>query len=191
MTRTRVWAAVWVVLPLAAAGSCQHATKVSEPLTTQLAGNDAEAQLAFWHSLSERKITSNDEAFHGLLLFLDGKDSAADYASRVEQLKSRGVLPAKFNRPAEEAVNRGTMAVAIVAVLDIKGGLTLRLFPHSPRYATRELQYIGLYPRSSPHQAFSGSEFLGIIGRAEDYERMLSGRTSAMEELTQEQIDEE
>jgi hypothetical protein len=46
-----------------------------------------------------------------------------------------------------------------------------RLTHDNPRYATRELMYLDLYPPSSPQQTFSGTEFLGIIGRIEDYQR--------------------
>ena len=31
--------------------------------------------------------------------------------------------------------------------------------------------YMNLYPVSSPNQTFTGNEFLGIIGRMEDYQR--------------------
>jgi hypothetical protein len=61
--------------------------------------------------------------------------------------------------------------MALARALDVKGGLTMQLFGASPRYATRELQHAGLFPPSSPQQTFSGAEFLGIIGRAEDYQR--------------------
>ena len=33
-----------------------------------------------------------------------------------------------------------------------------------------------LYPASSPNQTFSGTEFLGIIGKLEDYQRKQQGR---------------
>ena len=45
------------------------------------------------------------------------------------------------------------------AELKIKGGLTMMLIGPTQRYATRELQYIGIYPTSDPHQTFSGQEF--------------------------------
>lgn len=82
------------------------------------------------------------------------------------------MLPADFAGAPEAALRRGTLAVALARALDIRGGLTMRLFGTSPRYATRELQYAGVYPPSSPQQTFSGAEFLGIIGRAEDYQRV-------------------
>jgi len=47
----------------------------------------------------------------------------------------------------------------------------MRVFGPSPRYAVRELTYQAVFPPSSPQQTFSGAEFVGIIGRIEDYER--------------------
>ena len=133
-------------------------------------GNDADSQLEFWHTLAERRVTSNDEAFHGLLLDLDSKDEAADYGGRVSALKARKLLPADFARPANEGVSRGTLAVALVQVLRLKGGWTMRLFGNTPRYCLRELEFEGLYPPSSENQTFSGAEFLGIVGKMEDFQ---------------------
>lgn len=160
---------VSLLLAVALAG-CQTA-RVERPLTLDHGGNDVGEQLEFWHALAERPVTSNDDAFHGLLLFLDGEDPAADYADRLSTLRSRGLLPGGFDAPADRAVDRGTLAVAIVKALKIDGGLVMRVFGPSPRYAVRELQFMELYPPSSPHQTFSGTEFVGIIGKLEDYQR--------------------
>lgn len=163
--RITLWALLVLLL------GCQSA-RVSEPLTSRLAGSDPQTQLDFWHELADRPLTCNDEAFHGLLLYLDGQDSAADYAGRVQLLKSRGLLPARFDRTAEQAVTRGTLAVAIAKALNIKGGLMNRLSGGTcPRYATRELVFLDIFPPSTPNQTFSGSEFLGIMGRVEDWQR--------------------
>ena len=40
-----------------------------------------------------------------------------------------------------------------------------------PRYATRELQFLDIYPPSSPNQTLRGSELLAILSRAEDFQR--------------------
>jgi hypothetical protein len=161
-----------LALSLASAlAGCRSATVAEPPLTAQLAGNDVDAQMEFWHRLPERRMATNDEAFHALLLFVDGADPAADYAGRVDALKQRQMLPTDFNGAANGAVKRGTVAVMLVRALEIKGGLSMRLFGPTPRYAVRELQYMNLFPQSSPQQTFSGQELLGIIGRAEDYQR--------------------
>jgi hypothetical protein len=158
------------VLLTALLAGCQTA-RVDQPLAATLGASDADTQLEFWHQLADRPVTSNDDAFHGLLLYLDGEDPAADYAGRVQALKERGLLAKNFDQPANQAVERGTLAVAITKALDIKGGWAMRLFGPTPRYATRELQYLDLYPPSSPNQTFSGTEFLGIMGKFEDWQR--------------------
>jgi hypothetical protein len=163
------WSLFFVICVFVSPG-CQSA-RVAEPLTKTLAGGDDDTQLEFWHKLAEQPVTCNDEAFHGLLLFFDEKDPNADYASRVQALKSRGWLDAGFDRPADQAVSRGTLARALTRALNIKGGVMMHLTGGYDRYATRELIYMDLYPPSSPNQTFTGSEFLGIMGRVEDWQR--------------------
>jgi hypothetical protein len=160
-----------VAIALAAAfvGGCQT-SHVAQPLTAKLSANDPDTQLEFWHTLAERRVASNDEAFHGLLLYLDGKDDSADYAARVSTLKSRKMLPGGFNAPAGNGIQRGVLAMAIVQVLHLKGGWVMHVFGNSPRYALRELEFEGVYPPSSEFQTFSGTEFVGIIGKMEDYQ---------------------
>jgi hypothetical protein len=158
-----------VALAFVAAG-CQMA-RVKQPLTRELGGNDPNQQLEFWNRLAQQPVTSNDDAFHGLLMYLDGDDPAEDYAGRLRTLRSRKMLPTGFDQQPEEAIERGTLAVALLKALDIKGGLMLRVLGPTPRYAVRELVFMELYPPSSPQQTFSGAEFLGIMGKIEDYQR--------------------
>ena len=159
-----------LVLGVMITSGCQSA-RVANPLTQQMAGNEPDQQLDFWHTLATRNVTSNDEAFHGILLFTDGTDPANSYDQRVATLKARNMLPDSFSAPADVAVQRGDLAVAISRILDINGGLMMRLTGNHPRYATRELVFMDIFPPSSPRQTFSGNEFLGIIGRVEDYQR--------------------
>jgi hypothetical protein len=154
-----------------ASGACRTST-AAVPLAPEMSGSEPEAQMEFWHALPQRRVASNDEAFHALLLFVDGADPAGSFDDRVRAMRDRNMLPRTFNGTAGEAVKRGTLAVALARALEVKGGLSMRLFGPSPRYAVRELQYVGLFPQSSPQQTFSGPELLGIIARAEDYQRM-------------------
>ena len=154
------------------AGGCQSSSvHAHKPLPPADFGSDADSQMEFWHALGEKKITTNDEAFHGVLLFLDGTDANADYKARVQAMKARHLLPPKFDEPADAAVGRGILAVTLVQALHIKGGLMLTVLGPTPRYALRELVFQGLYPLSSENQTFSGTEFLGVIGKMEDYQK--------------------
>lgn len=164
----------------ALAGGCRSTTP-AQALAPQIAGNEPAAQLAFWHTLPQRKAVSNDEAFHAVLLFVDGQDAAGGYDQRVKLLKEKRLLEPGFAARAAEPLRRGTLAVALTRALSIKGGLSMHLFGAKPRYAVRELQYAGVYPPSSPQQTFSGPEFLGIIGRAEDFQRARDEGATAVE----------
>ena len=141
--------------------------------------SDDNAQFEFWRQLSERPLTSNDDAFHGLLLYLYQNDPANDYGGRVRLLKDRKMLPAAFDRPGDEAVTRGVLAVAVAQILKIKGGLMMHLTGNNPRYSLLELQDMELFPPSSENQTFSGGEFVGIIGKMEDYQHGDTGKLPA------------
>ena len=162
--------AIFALLFASILGGCQTA-QVKSPVTLKYSDNDPDIQLNFWHELADRKVTCNDDAFHALLLFIDGKDDAKTYDQRVSTLKSRGLLQESFNQPANLAVTRGVLAVAIVKYAGIKGGWVTHVFGPSPRYAVKELVYDGILPPSSPQQTFSGSEFVGVIGALEDFQR--------------------
>ena len=148
-----------------------HSPKTGKPVEQKLSGSDPDAQAEFWHSLTDDPVTSNDQAFHGLLLYADGKDDSASYTDRLHALKTRGMLPYKFNEPADQAATRGTVAMALLKLLNQKGGVTLHVLGPTPRYAVRELMFLNVYPPSTASQSFSGNEFVGIIGRVEDYQQ--------------------
>lgn len=169
-TQTRSRSLGALLATLLVVTGCQRPV-VTEPLTGPLGDSAPETQLEFWHRLAERPVTSNDEAFHGLLLYLDGQDPATTYDQRVAALKARGLLPDGFAEPGEQALSRGTAALAIARALKIRGGLMMTVAPDSSRYALRELVYLNLFPQSSPNQTFSGGEFLGVVGRMEDWQR--------------------
>jgi hypothetical protein len=160
------------------AGGCQSA-HVTQEVTTKYSGDDPDSQLNFWHELALRHLTSNDDAFHAILLDVDGHDTCASYEARVSALKARGFLPKSFSEPANLAIERGTLGVITVKILDIKGGWVMRVFGPSPRYALREVVYEGIFPPSSPQQTFSGAEFVGVIGQIDDHEKPVTASTSA------------
>lgn len=156
---------LWVV-----ASGCASA-RVEKSVTATAGGNDPNQQIEFWHRLADAPVTSYDDAFHAVLLFAGGDDPAPDYAGRLKAMKDRGLLAGNFARSADEAVDRGTLSVALVKTLKIKGGVVMSLFGPSARYATKELEFIEVYPASSPNQTFSGSEFLAVMSRAEEYQK--------------------
>src|SRR3712207_3412962 len=88
-----VRAVVAVLLLLFACGCAFAPTRVPDSLTKDLGGSDPDAQMEFWHQLAQKPLTSNDEAFHGLLLYMGGGEDATTYDQRVASLRSRNMLP--------------------------------------------------------------------------------------------------
>src|SRR6266567_4049925 len=134
--RSEVLLVTLLLVSAVGGGGCRAPAAVALPAA--LAGNDPQAQIDFWHTLPWRHAASNDEAFHAILLFADGQDGAKDYPGRVELLKKKRMLPGDFDERADQAVRRGTLAVALVRVLEIKGGVTMHVVGSQPRYAVRE-----------------------------------------------------
>src|SRR5687768_10395503 len=101
---------------------CAATTTVPDSVLPRTAGNDEQQQLDYWHEVATKPLISNDEAFHGLLLYLDGKDDATTYDQRVAALNWRGLLPKNFDKPAAAALERGTLAVPLAKHLGLRGG---------------------------------------------------------------------
>ncbi len=129
---------------------------------------DDDAELDFWDDLATRRVVTNNDALHGLLLVADDEDAAEDYETRAATARLRGWMNAESTPPADESANVGMIAVAVCDILDIQGGVTMRLLGPSPRYCTREIVYRELVSRRTENQSLSGLEFVDLIGRMED-----------------------
>ncbi len=154
------------LLVTAAMAGCQR-TQVDSPLLTDYPVEDEAARMAYWHGLAERPLVSNDEALHGLIVLIRGDDPTRNFEQRVQWLAERDYIDAGFGRPPNESVERGMIAGVIAQVLDIQGGLTMRLVGPHPRYATRELVYLDIMEPGTSQQGMSGIEFVGLIAEAE------------------------
>ncbi len=86
--------------------------------------------------------------------------STAD-AFRALQSKAWGFGREKADGP----VTLGKLSLLIMRSFDVPGGLFYRLFP-GPRYAARELAYLGLIDGdTSPNRLVSGEEAMRLLGR--------------------------
>lgn len=162
--RARILPAIALVAVISGCTAAPRATSIHTTMRASMRDGPA-----FWATLAEQPIATNDDALHAILLFLDDADDSADYTARIESLRSRGVLPKSFNAPADEAINRGTVAVAVANMLGIRGGVTMSLLGTNARYAIRELEFCELFPSSTPNQIFSGGEFVALIDRTYSY----------------------
>lgn len=162
-----------VVVALAAVGLA--ALSGCAPQCGQISAGEATlpkdgGSAGFLDRISSQKTVSENDAMRGLLMLLDGDDSAETFRQRVEKLRARNVVADEWSCDAGRDVTRGRLAYMIYQACDITGGLTLHLAGPSQRYCLRELQYQGfISPRATLAAAVTGMELVGVLNRADAF----------------------
>jgi len=139
----------------------------------------AQDDTQFFYDLARKHVATNADVAHALFFYIDGTDSAPDYAARIKFLKDRKYLPSGFNGKPDAPIERGPLAIALCKLGNFKGGLTSHLFGATERYCTRTLVDEGIYPESSPNMSFTGTEFCSILGKVEDVQQGNPNRAPA------------
>lgn len=125
----------------------------------------ADQEIDFLAAVEKMPAVTNNDALHAFLLLQDGDDASADYAARVQEGVRRGWLAAGAAKLPNEAARVGWMATAGCVVMNVKGGLTMRVIGPVPRYATKELVYMEILPLRTENQVLTGSEFVDYLNR--------------------------
>jgi len=91
-------------------------------------------------------------------------DDSATVSEAVELINKKGWNVS--NKTAEHAITLGELSFVIMQALDVEGGIMYGLLP-SPRYAVRELNYLGLIDgEAHPGNPVSGSDVIKILSGA-------------------------
>jgi|SoiMethySBSTD1v2_1073268.scaffolds.fasta_scaffold271053_1 hypothetical protein len=157
------------LLLAAAAGGCAHTPVADSAVDWQTLPS---RELDFWQRLEQRPLATNHDALHAMFLLADGKDERVSYRTRLADARARGWVDAQADErtlPANDAATIGLVSVATCDLLEIAGGLTLRVLGRSPRYCTRELVYLGILPQRTPEQELRGLELVDLAGRIDDW----------------------
>ena len=126
-------------------------------------------ELDFWDEIEARGAVTNHDALHGLLLAEDPNAAYGGYEAHVNAAIERRWLSEGAMPPADEIAEIGMIAVAVARMLEIRGGVTMMVLGPSPRYATRELVYMGILPDRSPNQAMTGLEFMDLLRKIDSH----------------------
>lgn len=134
----------------------------------------AEETLDYWDALETQSITTNNDALHGLILFVDGDEGLLEtYPERVARARELGWMGPDGQAPAaNDSATVGLMAVAGCHILDIQGGLSMAIWGRTSRYSLRELVHISVLPGIGEHEALSGAEFIAYIDALEQRQRV-------------------
>jgi hypothetical protein len=128
----------------------------------------AEDDLDFWDKVAERPVVTNDDALHGLLMLAEGEDPADAYPARLEEARRRGWLADDAEPQRNASTAMGMVSMAVCEILDVEGGLMMRLVGRTPRYCTRELVHTGVVPNRTENQSLTGLEFADLVRRVAD-----------------------
>ena len=162
------------VLLLLALGGCTIERTVHDDSAADAMGS-MDAELDFWDEVAGRHSVTNNDALHGLLMLAgdagadDADDDNGSYARRLRLARERGWLGEDQELDPNETATVGLMAMATCEILEMKGGMSARLFGPSPRSCTRELIHRRMIPARTDNQALTGLEFIDLVGRAEDF----------------------
>lgn len=138
------------------------------------AQGEVASDAGFLYELSNKKYCSTDDAYRGMLYFVDGTDTSSNFQERTARVKMHGLVKDNWKHAAQEPITKGKVAYMFARALELPGGVMYNVTDACPRYALRELIYKDIIKIGSEGEKVSGAEYVGILGRADDY-RLAAG----------------
>jgi hypothetical protein len=119
-----------------------------------------ESPEAFFVSLKEKKVATQADAAYVVSLLLKEESPVRDFKRHRQILLDHQILSEKKSSEFTEQkpLTHGMLAYLLYQALDIKGGINLKLFGPSQRYAYKELVYQRIMQDKNPREFMSGAE---------------------------------
>jgi len=138
----------------------------------------AQSTNEYFRNLTNKGNATYYDAFRIIIILKDGKDSPdITFDGLKNKLIESKIIPSGWSKVQEKNfINRADVAYMLVKTLSIKGGVTLRVFGLTPRYALRECIMRNLIPNGYPNQLISGGELISVLMHAEKYQDKENGR---------------
>jgi len=161
---------------------------VALALAVFVAGVHAE-NASFFRELREKKEATILDGYRVALALL-GRDYAdvAFEEARAKLLETKTV-PARWKKGPDALLTRGQLAYMVVKILGIKGGLTMRVFGVSERYALRECEFEELMEGGMTSRHVTGRELVAVLARVDEYrsDKLARGNVTVREVETPEE----
>jgi len=129
-----------------------------------------EADNAFYRDLAARRTATFEDAVRGFFELVVGA-SADDvpFDKQAQALVDMNVIGSKWAADPKAKLTRGRAAYMICTACGVRGGVTMRVFGPSERYAVRECVFMGVWEDANPRDDLSGSELMGLLKWCIDY----------------------
>lgn len=122
-----------------------------------------ESRTAYLRRIFEKDRATYGDACRAVLSVVKDEHTDADFGAVSGDLAGRGIVASDWNLNEASLLTKGTLAYMACKALDIKGGLTTRVFGMSRRYALREAQHVGLITGGSMDEYVTGRELIDVI----------------------------
>jgi hypothetical protein len=175
---------LFLLWPVARPGAQQEDRRIEEEKRKALQPTEAQYYLdppvvldtenqtrAYFQQLMRQDVANASDGAYVLLVLLKKADEMDGFERQKQFLIDNRFLSPKASRffTKEAPLSRGVFARMLINALDIKGGLTLRVFGPSERYAHRELVYENIMVSGDPGEYMSGRELVYSFIQAVDY----------------------
>jgi len=136
--------------------------------------------VSYFRELLSKRVAFLSDASKALVILLGVEAQEKDFASQTAFLKEKNIVPKNFavETGQHKPLRKGLAAYMFCQALQIKGGIWLRLFGASQRYALKELVFEEIMLPGNLNDIVSGKELVVIFTNAAEY---LAKRTSDMQ----------
>jgi len=128
------------------------------------------ADNAFYRVLAAKANATFDDAVRGffeLTVEVSGRD--VPFAKQAQALSDMQIIKSKWSGAPKAKLTRGRVAYMICTACGIEGGLTMRVFGASERYAFRECLYLGVWGSGNQRDYLTGGELMGLLKWSLEY----------------------
>jgi hypothetical protein len=122
-----------------------------------------ESRTAYLRRIFEKDRASYGDACRAILSVIKGEHTDADFAANVGELTGRSVVQADWGLQESSLLTKGTLSYMVCQALDLKGGVTMRLFGINRRYALRECVHRRLIERGTVDEFVTGRELIDVV----------------------------
>jgi hypothetical protein len=130
-----------------------------------------EDSAGFLDRVSSMQEVSENDAMRGILMLIDGDDTAESFEQRVQTLQDRGIVAKSWDYVSGRGITRGKYAFMIYQAAKFRGGIILGLTGPSRRYCLRELQFKKVMCNGPMLTQIPGTEYVAVLGRADTFIR--------------------
>jgi len=132
---------------------------------------DESDQNAYFTGLLSKEVAVLSDAYKTLTILMGAHDQFSDINSQFNFLVENGIVSKNIGTKTnyDEPLRKGATAYMFAKAIDMKGGIILRSFGLSQRYAFKELVYQGIMFPGNVHDVMSGQELILTLTQAADY----------------------